>query len=73
MALDLDADGTPERKRDSVHICPSGAARFAAWLAGELSTRFAAVVPAPPTAWATGSWVTDDRYDDPPGACDRIG
>ena len=38
MALDLDADGTPERKRDSVHICPSGAARFAAWLAGELST-----------------------------------
>ena len=45
MALDLDADGTAERKRDDVHICPSGAARFAAWLAGGLRARFAATHP----------------------------
>ena len=71
--LDLDGDGTPERKRDHLHICPSGAARFAAWLAGELSTRFAAVTPASPTEWATGQWVTDGRYDDPAGACAPLG
>jgi hypothetical protein len=69
FAVDLDGDGTPERKRDLVHVCPSGAARFAAWLTGELSSRFAAVTPAPPTAWAAGAWVTDDRYDSPVGSC----
>lgn len=30
--VDLDGDGTPERKRDLMHVCPSGAARFVAWL-----------------------------------------
>ena len=50
--IDLDGDGTPERKRDLIHVCPSGAARFGAWLAGELAARFEAVTPAPPTDWA---------------------
>lgn len=67
--LDLDGDGTPERKRDFVHVCPSGAARFATWLSASLATHFAGVTPAPPTDWAGGAWVTDERYDQPVGAC----
>jgi lysophospholipase L1-like esterase len=66
---DLDDDGTPERKRDGVHVCPSGAARFAFWLTAELTARYDGAVPTPPTEWATGSWVTDARYDEPVGSC----
>jgi hypothetical protein len=66
---DLDDDGTPERKRDGVHVCPSGAARFALWLTAELDARFDGLAPTPPTEWATGGWVTDDRYDQPVGSC----
>ena len=64
---DLDDDGTPERKRDGVHVCPSGAARFAFWLVAELATRFDGATPTPPTEWALGDWVTDVRYDEPVG------
>jgi hypothetical protein len=71
--LDLDGDGTPERKRDLTHVCPSGAARFADWLTAALATRFAGVTPAPPTAWASGQWVTDPRYDQPVGTCAPVG
>ncbi len=67
--LDLDGDGTPERKRDLVHVCPSGAARFALWLSNELAMRFSGVTPTDPTTWAAGSWVTDKRYDMPVGTC----
>jgi peptidoglycan/LPS O-acetylase OafA/YrhL len=66
---DLDDDGTPERKRDGVHVCPSGAARFALWLTSELALRFGGVAPTPPTEWAIGTWVTDARYDEPIGSC----
>jgi hypothetical protein len=67
--VDLDDDGTPERKRDGAHVCPSGAARFALWLTGELAARFDGATPTPPTEWAMGSWVTDGRYDEPVGSC----
>ena len=30
--LDANGDGAPERKRDLIHVCPAGAANFAAWL-----------------------------------------
>jgi hypothetical protein len=66
---DLDDDGTPERKRDGAHVCPSGAARFALWLTAELASRFDGLAPTPPTEWATGNWVTDGRYDQPVGSC----
>ena len=67
--VDLDDDGTPERKRDGVHVCPSGAARFGMWLVAELASRFDGATPTPPTEWALGDWVTDVRYDTPVGAC----
>jgi peptidoglycan/LPS O-acetylase OafA/YrhL len=71
--LDIDGDGTPERKRDLTHVCPSGAAHFGAWLAGALASRFADVTPAPPEQWASGSWVRDGRYDQPTGTCAPVG
>ena len=66
---DVDGDGIPERKPDGVHLCPSGAARIAAWLLESLAPHLAALDPQPPEVWATGDWVTDIRYDDPRGAC----
>ena len=71
--LDLDGDGTPERKNDHIHICPSGAARFGAWLADQLAAHFTGVTPADPTVWATGPWVTDERYNQPVGTCASVG
>ncbi len=69
---DVDGDGVPERKPDGVHLCPAGAARFAAWLMDEL-TRFApGVVPAPPSAWAAGEWTEEARFDEPRGACSAL-
>jgi hypothetical protein len=67
--IDLDDDGAPERKRDGAHVCPSGAARFALWLTAELAARFDGATPTPPIEWATGTWVTDARYDQPVGSC----
>jgi peptidoglycan/LPS O-acetylase OafA/YrhL len=66
---DLDGDGTPERKRDGVHMCPSGAARFAAWLVPALAGVARGIVPADPIGWAGGAWIDDARYDNPVGAC----
>ena len=71
--LDEDGDGTPERKRDLIHVCPSGAARFSVWLADQLAVHFAGVTPAPPAAWAGKRWVTDPRYDQPVGTCAPVG
>jgi peptidoglycan/LPS O-acetylase OafA/YrhL/lysophospholipase L1-like esterase len=67
--LDLNGDGTPERKRDGIHICPSGAAMFGAWLADALAERFDGVTPGDPAIWADALWVVDERYDEPVGAC----
>jgi hypothetical protein len=69
FSLDLGDDGAPDRKPDGVHVCPQGAARFAAWLVGELDRLFDGLSPAPPAVWAAGDWVTDPHYDTPVGAC----
>jgi peptidoglycan/LPS O-acetylase OafA/YrhL len=66
---DIDGDGNPERKRDGIHVCPTGALRSAQWLIAELSTRFEGITPPIDSSWATGDWAKDSRYDSPPGAC----
>ena len=73
VVLDANGDGAPERKRDLIHVCPSGAANFAAWLAVELNARFDGLTPADPGTWAGGDWVVDPRYDQPVGACAPVG
>jgi hypothetical protein len=69
FTLDIDGDGNPERKRDGIHVCPTGALRSAQWLIAELSTRFNGITPPADDSWATGDWANDSRYDSPPGAC----
>jgi peptidoglycan/LPS O-acetylase OafA/YrhL len=71
--LDIDGDGTPERKRDLMHVCPSGAAKFTAWMTDELARRFGGLTPADPAQWASQLWVVDKRYDQPVGACAPVG
>ena len=71
--LDANGDGAPERKRDLVHVCPAGAASFAAWLTLQLDASFDGIAPADPASWAGGEWVTDPRFDDPAGACAPVG
>jgi hypothetical protein len=70
-AQDLNGDKIPERKPDGVHICPSGAARFAVWLLDALATRFA-FTPAPAAQWATLAWTKDVRYRTPAGICANL-
>jgi hypothetical protein len=70
---DVNGDKVPERKPDGVHVCPSGAAMYAAWLMDELQQRFAGFEPAPVGAWATGQWVDDPRYTQPAGICAKLG
>jgi hypothetical protein len=72
FAQDVNGDKTPERKPDGAHVCPSGSAMYAVWLTGELQRRFEDFVPAPPAAWATGSWVDDPRYTNPAGICAKL-
>ena len=69
FTLDIDGDGNPERKRDGIHVCPTGALRSAQWLIQELSTRFEGITPPTDDAWVTGDWAKDSRYNSPPGAC----
>jgi hypothetical protein len=69
FTLDIDGDGNPERKRDGIHVCPTGALRSAQWLIQELSTRFEGITPPTEDSWVTGNWANDSRYDSPPGAC----
>jgi hypothetical protein len=71
--LDANGDGAPERKRDLTHVCPAGAANFAAWLATTLDTDFDGLDPVDPAEWAGGEWVSDPRYDEPVGACAPVG
>lgn len=69
FSFDIDGDGVPERKRDGIHVCPTGALIVTQWLLNQMQM----LVPSIPTVsaetWAFGSWRSDDRYDSPPGAC----
>jgi lysophospholipase L1-like esterase len=69
FAFDLDGDGTPERKRDGVHLCPTGALAVTTWLLDQLSRHVDGLRPPTSTEWVVSGWRTDARYDDPPGAC----
>ena len=69
FTLDIDGDGNPERKRDGIHVCPTGALRSAQWLIQELSTRFEGITTPADVSWVMGDWAKDSRYDSPPGAC----
>jgi hypothetical protein len=71
FAQDMNGDKIPERKPDGVHVCPSGAARFAAWLLDALASRFT-ITPAPLADWATGTWTKDKRYRTPAGICANL-
>lgn len=55
------------RSLDGVHLCPAGAARYAAALLADLTTLYR--LPAPSADWSTGSWTRDARYNSPPGNC----
>ena len=71
FTIDIDNDGIPERKRDGVHLCPSGAARFAVWLVNQITSISTLDAPDHST-WLSLPWADDDRYDDPPGACEPL-
>lgn len=69
FAFDIDFDGIPERKRDGIHVCPTGALIVAQWLSRTISSLAPMYIAAPSSQWAFGDWRTDARYDSPPGAC----
>jgi peptidoglycan/LPS O-acetylase OafA/YrhL len=71
FTIDIDGDGIPERKRDGVHLCPSGAARFAVWLT-DTTAEMASHPTTDHTTWLGLDWASDDRYDNPPGACEPV-
>ena len=71
FTIDIDGDGIPERKRDGVHLCPSGAARFAVWLT-DTTAEMASHPPTDHTTWLGLDWANDDRYSNPPGACEPV-
>jgi peptidoglycan/LPS O-acetylase OafA/YrhL/lysophospholipase L1-like esterase len=71
-AQDLEKDGVPERKPDGVHMCPSGAARIAAWLVEQLAVAYDGVRPAPVRSWVSGPWTTDERFRSPVGICANL-
>lgn len=71
-ARDIDADGIPERKPDGVHLCPSGAARLALWLLGEVARMTPTFEAAAPSTWAGGDWTNEIRFDEPLGACSAL-
>lgn len=70
--VDIDDDGNPERKRDGIHMCPTGALRSAQWLIDFLAFNYEGVVPPFTSDWMFGPWSEDERYDSPPGACARL-
>jgi hypothetical protein len=55
------------RKLDGAHMCPYGAASLGRLVVSDLGTVFA--LGTPKAGWQFGSWVSDPRYNDPPGAC----
>ncbi len=70
--VDVDDDGNPERKRDGIHVCPTGAIRSARWLVSFLAANYSGVSAIVSNDWTLGTWSTDARYDSPPGACARL-
>ncbi len=70
--IDIDDDGNPERKRDGIHVCPTGAAMSAQWLVEQLADSYADVALPTNNDWVLGPWSSDSRYDSPPGACARL-
>jgi len=70
--IDIDDDGNPERKRDGIHVCPTGAAMSARWLVEDLANSYADVAVPTNNDWVLGPWSSDSRYDSPPGACARL-
>lgn len=67
--LDIDGDGNPERKRDGVHLCPTGALAITFWLVKQLSVNYEGIAVPESSEWILGDWRNAERYDDPPGAC----
>ena len=67
--LDVDGDGNPERKRDGVHLCPTGALSVTLWLVKQLSVHYEGIALPETNEWILGDWRMNERYDDPPGAC----
>ncbi len=55
------------RKMDNAHVCPLGAADYAAQIVAEMAPVFH--LPPPEPGWFSGSWTGDPRYNDPPGTC----
>ncbi|MGA7417217.1 MAG: acyltransferase family protein, partial [Acidimicrobiales bacterium] len=55
------------RKVDDDHMCPYGAAAFGALLTEDFTPLLH--LPAMRPGWEYGSWTSDPRYNDPPGAC----
>jgi len=68
FVIDVDGDGSPERKPDGVHMCPDGAARQAKWLTDALAALLA-FEPADESLWEAGPWRADARYSSPEGIC----
>ncbi|WP_242582061.1 SGNH/GDSL hydrolase family protein [Amycolatopsis sp. 195334CR] len=60
----LDRDGKRDRSPDGIHTCPQGAARFTAWLLGELAARFPGFTPAAPESWANAGWAGGPAFRD---------
>jgi hypothetical protein len=69
FSLDIDGDGVPERKRDGVHVCPTGALVFTQWLIGEMARMYPKIIFTTTPQWGFGDWRLDNRYDSPAGAC----
>jgi peptidoglycan/LPS O-acetylase OafA/YrhL len=65
----LEGPTGPERvrKRDGVHICPAGSARFGRAIVDAVTPAWRLAPPDP--AWRAGDWALDPRFDDPPGTC----
>jgi peptidoglycan/LPS O-acetylase OafA/YrhL len=55
------------RKLDNAHMCPYGAAAFGALLTEDFTPLLH--LPAMKPGWEYGTWTSDPRYNDPPGAC----
>jgi peptidoglycan/LPS O-acetylase OafA/YrhL len=61
FSLDIDRDGIPERKRDGVHVCPTGALVFTQWLIGEMTRLYPRISFAATPQWAFGDWMQDEQ------------
>ena len=53
--------------KDDGHLCSAGAALIGEAVFNEIQKMYQ--LPEPSKNWHMSNWVSDDRYDDPPGAC----